>query len=1269
MKTSKKLLAFLLSAALLVSALIVPGMAVSAVDPAEIDVWNGTTADAYAGGDGLTPETAFQISNGAQLAKMVQEGNGKYYILTNDIYLNNVYDADGKFNSDWTASATNSWAFPDKGWQGSLNGNGNIIYGLYNAAASGASGLVAGVGRNDGTVKNTFSNLGIRYCYIKGAGQVGAFVGQADAYKEGAKFYNCFVDDTVTLSSSDQYAGGIAGFCSRRDDSNTGWYLENCYSLANVSAPSYRNAGKLANGYSANMTFKNCYTNGSIMTTAKNEYAPYTADSYVDCYGTVAAAANANGTWNVLTIDQMTGTGALDNMPALSKDVWTAVDGMTPVLTIFLDKLVVPEEPEEPEVPVEDENGIWNGNIAESFADDSVGTEGDPILIQNADELALAVKNGGQGKFYQLTKDIYLNDVSSADWANSAKNSWDFNTEFQGTIDGGNNIIYGLYANSSNSVGLVAKASRYTADFKNLGIRYANLTSSDGAGAFVGKIEAYNGNSTITNCFVDETVVIRANYAAGFVGYMARQDAGAFVNIDNCYSLADAATTSGRGQGKFVTGYNGRWQVTNSYTVGMVSQTKGNANYTSKISDAFTTSYGTVEADSANAWNVITLDQMTGYAAEANMTNLNFETTWMAVKGSTPVLRQFADKLGAEEDVFVPVEDENGIWNGNISATFTDNSEGTASDPIEIQNAGELALAVKNNGQGKYYKLTKDIYLNDVSSDNWAETAKNNWADITGNNKFSGTIDGDGHIIYGLYINTADNAGLVAQVPRAGATFTKLGIRYANINASGAHTGAGAFVGKADEYGAKATISQCFVDETVSVNGFYAAGMVGYMTRNDGTESVINIDNSYSLAVITASQNGSKFVNAYNGRYFISNSYTDGQVGNTGGNDAYVSKVNPAYTNCYGHNNPSLKDTNNGNTWTVLAMEDMTGTAALENMDLDFEGTWAAAKGTTPVLTVFAENLGAITETYTVTYQNEDGSVYDIVTAFVGDTAEAPEAPSKEGNAQYSYVFAGWEEVAANTFKATFTETVNEYTVQFIDEDGTVLDTQTLEYGATPVAPAPTKAADAQFTYTFAGWDNDVVAVEGNATYTATYTATPIEYTVTFKNEDGSVFATQTYHYGDAIVAPAEVPTKAADETYTYEFAGWGELGTVEDNAEFTATFNETYIDYTVVFKDWNGDVISSETYHYGDAVVVPADPTRANEGNKTFTFAGWDSEVVAVAGDAVYTATYTEGVLYTMADVDALRVAILNGTEGVDVNADDVVDILDLVAMYNMVA
>ena len=171
----------------------------------------------------------------------------------------------------------------------------------------------------------------------------------------------------------------------------------------------------------------------------------------------------------------------------------------------------------------------------------------------------------------------------------------------------------------------------------------------------------------------------------------------------------------------------------------------------------------------------------------------------------------------------------------------------------------------------------------------------------------------------------------------------------------------------------------------------------------------------------------------------------------------------------------------------------------------------------------------------------------------------------------------------------------------------------------------PTKTGDERYNYVFAGWDSEVVDCVGDATYTATYTETYVEYTVIFKNADGAVLSTETYHYGDKVTVPAD-PTKAQDTTYTYTFAGWDrEVVDCAGDAIYTATYTETYVEYTVIFKNADGTVLSTETYHYGDKVTIPADPTKAQDATYTYTFAGWDREVVDCVGDATYTATYTE--------------------------------------------
>ena len=210
------------------------------------------------------------------------------------------------------------------------------------------------------------------------------------------------------------------------------------------------------------------------------------------------------------------------------------------------------------------------------------------------------------------------------------------------------------------------------------------------------------------------------------------------------------------------------------------------------------------------------------------------------------------------------------------------------------------------------------------------------------------------------------------------------------------------------------------------------------------------------------------------------------------------------------------------------------------------------------------------------------------------------------------------------TYTATYKATYIDYTVIFVDEDGTVLSTKTYHWGDKVTAPAdPTKAADNTYTYTFAGWDKEVVACAGNATYTATYKPTFIDYTVVFKNWDGTILSSKTYHWGDKVTAPKN-PTKAADKTYTYTFAGWDkDVVNCAGNATYTATYTSVYIDYTVTFKNWDGTVLSTKTYHYGDKVTAPANPTRPDDDENIYTFAGWDKEVVSCTGDATYTATY----------------------------------------------
>jgi len=75
------------------------------------------------------------------------------------------------------------------------------------------------------------------------------------------------------------------------------------------------------------------------------------------------------------------------------------------------------------------------------------------------------------------------------------------------------------------------------------------------------------------------------------------------------------------------------------------------------------------------------------------------------------------------------------------------------------------------------------------------------------------------------------------------------------------------------------------------------------------------------------------------------------------------------------------------------------------------------------------------------------------------------------------------------TYTAAYDSSVNEYTVTFVNEDGTELQSGKVAYGETPkyAGETPAKASTAQYSYSFTGWTPEVAAVTGNTTYTATF--------------------------------------------------------------------------------------------------------------------------------------------------------------------------------------
>ena len=203
--------------------------------------------------------------------------------------------------------------------------------------------------------------------------------------------------------------------------------------------------------------------------------------------------------------------------------------------------------------------------------------------------------------------------------------------------------------------------------------------------------------------------------------------------------------------------------------------------------------------------------------------------------------------------------------------------------------------------------------------------------------------------------------------------------------------------------------------------------------------------------------------------------------------------------------------------------------------------------------------------TYSIQFKDWDGTILSTQTVKYGHKPTKPANPTRTG-----YTFTGWSNNpdSAPTGDTVYTAQyqINSYTIRFLDYNGTVLKTQSVNYGSTPTPPSnPSRTG-----YSFTGWSPSITAATQNRDYTAQYTIN--SFTVTFLDGNGGVFSTQTVSYGGYASAPSSNPTKTG-----YIFTGWSPNPSstpITSNTTFSPTWeNDPRVpDYYVTFN-YNGGI------------------------------------------------------------------------------------------------
>lgn len=232
-------------------------------------------------------------------------------------------------------------------------------------------------------------------------------------------------------------------------------------------------------------------------------------------------------------------------------------------------------------------------------------------------------------------------------------------------------------------------------------------------------------------------------------------------------------------------------------------------------------------------------------------------------------------------------------------------------------------------------------------------------------------------------------------------------------------------------------------------------------------------------------------------------------------------------------------------------------------------------------------------------------------------------------------------------------------TITFKNYDGTILTNGTFgnsySFNVVPqyYGANPTKANTAIYNYSWTGWDT-MVGNTGEAqigrndplptatedvTYYAHFNVAKWQYTITFKNDDGSVIESKLVNAGDVpTLSDGVEPTKTSTMSIEYVFKGWDKTPVaVTGPAEYIAQYDAKPRTYHITFYDYDATTILQQgDVTYGTMPTYDKyEPVRERTSAYSYDFDGWqpksgdiiakDTELPTVTEATYYVAHFTQ--------------------------------------------